>query len=155
MQGFGVVDYGRAISANGISVVLLSIPISRLLSSLQPSISLAIAALLIGIGFFLTQFAGSVAAYAGTIFIWTLGRISVVSVTPVLISRLAPPAEQGIYQGSNALTWGLALLSGPSIGGWILQTSGSSALWTVCGIVGVLVAVGYQFAGTEVKLDKP
>jgi len=74
LHGMNVGDYSRAIIANGLTVVIFSIPLSRILQRWSAARALALAAACVGIGFFLTQFAHSVLQYAGTVFIWTARR---------------------------------------------------------------------------------
>ena len=143
LHGMNAADFSRAIMTNGVTVVILSIPLSRILQRWSAARALALAAACVGIGFFLTQFAHTVLQYAGTVFIWTLGEIGVASTAPALISRLSPPAQRGVYQGAYSMSWSLGILLGPALGGWILQTAGGHVLWSGCGIIGCAVAIAF------------
>jgi MFS family permease len=81
--------------------------------------------------------------YIATIFVWTLGEIAIASTTPALISRIAPPGQQGVYQGSYSMCWSVGILLGPALGGFILRTFGAQVLWSGCGGLGLLAAVGF------------
>ena len=70
-RGLDAGDFSRALVTNGVTVVLLSLPISRFLQRWSPAVGLSIAAICTGTGFFLTQFARTVPEYIATIFIWT------------------------------------------------------------------------------------
>jgi MFS family permease len=144
-NGLDAFDFSRAMATNGITVVLLSIPISRFLQRWSPAAGLTIAAICTGTGFCLTQFAHTTLEYATTIFVWSLGEIAIASTTPALISRIAPPGQQGVYQGSYSMSWSFGILLGPVAGGYILQTFGEHVLWSGCGILGLLAAVGFWF----------
>jgi predicted MFS family arabinose efflux permease len=152
-KGLDAGDFSRALVTNGITVVLLSIPISRFLQRWSPATGLSIAAICTGTGFFLTQFAHSTPEYAATIFIWTLGEIAIASTTPALISRIAPPGQQGVYQASYSMSWSFGILLGPTVGGFVLQTFGEHALWSGCGTLGLLAAVGFWFLLRRVDVD--
>jgi len=160
-RGLDASDFSHALMLNGITVVLLSIPISRLLQRWTPATGLTIAAVCTGTGFFLTQFAQTVPEYAATVFIWTLGEIAMASTTPALISRIAPPGQQGVYQGSYSMSWSLGILLGPVVGGFVLQTFGDHILWSGCWVCGLLAAVGFWFllrkvdAATEHEVGSP
>ena len=160
-RGLDASDFSHALMLNGITVVLLSIPISRLLQRWTPATGLTIAAVCTGTGFFLTQFARTVPEYAATVFIWTLGEIAMASTTPALISRIAPPGQQGVYQGSYSMSWSLGILLGPVVGGFVLQTFGDHILWSGCWVCGLLAAVGFWFllrkvdAATEHEVGSP
>lgn len=151
-KGLDAGDFSRALVTNGITVVLLSIPISRLLQRWSPATGLSIAAICTGTGFFLTQFAHTTPEYAATIFIWTLGEIAIASTTPALISRIAPPGQQGVYQASYSMSWSFGILLGPTVGGFVLQTFGEHALWSGCGTLGLLAAVGFWFLLRRVEV---
>jgi predicted MFS family arabinose efflux permease len=151
-KGLDASDFSRALTTNGITVVLLSIPISRLLQRWPPAAGLSIAAICTGTGFFLTQYAHTTLEYGATIFIWTLGEIAIASTTPALISRIAPPGQQGVYQGSYSMSWSLGILLGPAAGGFVLQTFGEHVLWSGCGILGLLAAVGFWFLLGKVEV---
>jgi predicted MFS family arabinose efflux permease len=144
-KGLDAGDFSRALVTNGITVVLLSIPISRWLQRWSPAAGLSIAAICTGTGFFLTQFANHTIEYAASIFVWSLGEIAIASTTPALISRIAPPGQQGVYQGSYSMCWSVGILLGPAFGGYVLQTFGERVLWSGCGVLGLLAACGFWF----------
>jgi predicted MFS family arabinose efflux permease len=144
-KGLDAGDFSRALVVNGITVVVLSIPISRWLQRWSPAAGLSIAAICTGTGFCLTQFARTTPEYAATIFIWTLGEIAIASTTPALISRIAPPGQQGVYQASYSMSWSVGILLGPTVGGFVLQIFGERSLWSGCGILGLLAAIGFWF----------
>ncbi len=75
LHGLNVGDYSRAIIANGLTVVIFSIPLSRILQRWSAARALALAAACVGIGFFLTQFAHTQrGVYQGTYSMsWSLG----------------------------------------------------------------------------------
>jgi predicted MFS family arabinose efflux permease len=151
-KGLDAGDFSRALATNGITVVLLSIPISRFLQRWSPATGLSIAAIFTGAGFFLTQFAHTPPEYAATIFVWTLGEIAIASTTPALISRIAPPGQQGVYQGSYSMSWSFGILLGPTVGGLVLPTFGEHTLWSGCGVLGLLAAVGFWFLLRRVEV---
>ena len=151
-KGLDAGDFSRALATNGITVVLLSIPISRFLQRWSPATGLSIAAFCTGTGFFLTQFARTTPEYAATIFIWTLGEIAIASTTPALISRIAPAGQQGVYQASYSMSWSAGILLGPVVGGFVLQTFGEHLLWSGCGILGLLAAVGFWFLLVKIEV---
>src|SRR5258707_14212195 len=150
-RGLGAGHFSRALATSGVTVVLLSIPISRFLQRWSPAVGLSIAAICTGTGFFLTQFARTVPEYIATIFVWTLGEIAIASTTPALISRIAPPGQQGVYQGSYSMCWSVGILLGPALGGFILQTFGDHALWSGCGGLGLLAAVGFWVLSKKIE----
>jgi MFS family permease len=71
--------------------------------------------LLIGIGFALNAFAGTVAALAGCMAIFTLGEMLSMPISSAYIADLSPPDMRGRYMGAHALTWALGLVVAPAL----------------------------------------
>ncbi|MFG3205327.1 MDR family MFS transporter [Streptomyces sp. NPDC048192] len=142
-EGFSSSDYGTAIAANGVLIVLLQIPVSHFIQHRGTTSLLAVSSLLAGWGFGLTAFAGSVGAYAFTVGVWTLGEIINSPTQASLVVRLSPLHGRGRYQGVFSLCWTISALTAPLIAGVVLDRWGSDWLWAGCAILGTLVAVGY------------
>jgi MFS family permease len=142
-NGLGPNFYGLAISVNGAIIVLLGIPASNAMTRLPRFGVLAAAALLLGSGFGLTGLAHSLPIYALSVAIWTLGEIAGATIAPAIVADLAPIDMRGLYQGIFGAAWGLALFTGPVIGGWVYEILGPGALWTGCLALGALLAVAY------------
>ena len=136
-------DYGLAIAVNGALIVLITLQISRMAQGWPRYVAMAFAALLLGIGFGLTDLAGSLAFYAVTVAIWTIGEVIGAAVAPVIVAEMSPPAMRGLYQGIWGSSWGLAFFLGPALGGFVFQHFGSAALWGGMFVLGVLLCVGF------------
>jgi len=136
-------DYGLAIAINGALIVLVTIQVSKRVARLPRYPVMALAGLLIGTGFGLTAFAGSLAFYGFTVVVWTIGEVIGASIAPTLVSEISPPALRGLYQGVWGSSWGLAFFIGPALGGFIFDRYGSDVLWALTFVLGIVVAVGY------------
>jgi MFS family permease len=136
-------DYGLAIAVNGALIVLITLQVSRLAEGWPRYVAMAVAALLLGVGFGLTELAGSLAFYAFTVAIWTLGEVIGAAIAPTIVAEMSPPALRGLYQGIWGSSWGLAFFIGPALGGFVYQQFGSAALWGGMLVLGVLLCVGY------------
>lgn len=136
-------DYGLAIAVNGGLIVLITLQISRMAASWPRYLAMAVAALLLGVGFGLTELAGSLAFYAFTVAIWTVGEVVGAAVAPVIVAEMSPPALRGLYQGIWGSSWGLAFFLGPALGGFLFQNFGSAVLWGGMFLLGVALCFGY------------
>jgi MFS family permease len=136
-------DYGLAIAVNGALIVLITLQVSRMAESWPRYVAMAVAALLLGVGFGLTELAGSLAFYALTVAIWTVGEVVGAAVAPVIVAEMSPPAMRGLYQGIWGSSWGLAFFVGPALGGFVFQNFGSPVLWGGMFVIGVVLCVGY------------
>ncbi|MEU8590200.1 MFS transporter [Streptomyces sp. NPDC048664] len=141
--GFTSADYGTAIAVNGVLIVALQIPVTRLIESRDPRRLLVLSSLLAGFGFGLTAFAGSVGVFALTVCVWTLAEIVNAPTQTGLVVRLSPVHGRGRYQGMYTLSWAVAGLIAPVMSGLVIDRLGARWLWGMCAAVGVAAAVGY------------
>ena len=142
-HGLGPGPYGTAIAVNGFLVILLTIPVSNMAAKWPRFETVAVAALLLGLGFGATALASNFSLFALSVAIWTLGEIAATSVSPTIIADLSPIELRGLYQGIFGAAWGLAYFLGPLAGGWIYENWGGDALWIGCLSIGILLAFCY------------
>lgn len=150
-DGFGPSLYGAVIAINGILIVLVTIPVSNRAANWPRFEAIAVAALLLGLGFGFNVIANSLSLFAVGIVIWTLGEIVGTAVAPAIIADLSPVELRGLYQGIFGSAWGLSFFIGPLLGGWIYDHLGASALWIGCLGLGVLLALGYLVMSAPAK----
>jgi MFS family permease len=142
-HGLGPRDYGLAIAANGFLIILVTIPISNMAAKWPRFETVAVAAVLLGLGFGFTAFATNLPLFALSVVIWTLGEIAGTAVSPTIIADLSPVELRGVYQGIFGAAWGLSYFLGPLAGGWVYESWGSNALWVGCLILGFVIAFCY------------
>ncbi|MFJ3217539.1 MDR family MFS transporter [Kitasatospora sp. NPDC086801] len=153
--GLTSTQYGVVIGINGLLIVLLQIPVTRLTKGQHRGMLLLVSALLTGAGFGLTAFAGSSALYyAATVGVWTLGEMIQAPTSMSLVSELSATSTRGRYQGVNSLAWSAASFLGPVAGGLLLDHAGRGALWGCCAVLGTVAAVGYLALGRRVDTGR-
>ncbi|WP_328632825.1 MDR family MFS transporter [Streptomyces sp. NBC_00356] len=136
-------DVGLVAGVNGVVIVALQIPLTRYIERRDPGRLLTVSSLLIGYGFALTALAGSLAAYALTVVVWTLGEMINAPTQSGLVARLSPAEGRGRYQGVYTMSWSAAALVAPLAGGWVIDTAGAGWLWAGCAALGTVTALGY------------
>ncbi|MGW2932524.1 MDR family MFS transporter [Streptomyces sp. NPDC001156] len=141
--GFTPADYGMAIAVNGILIVALQIPVTRVIQKRDPRRLLVFSSLLAGYGFGLTAFAGSVGIFALTVCVWTLAEIVNAPTQTGLVVRLSPVHGRGRYQGMYTMSWSVAGLVAPVMSGFVIDRLGAAWLWGLCAVVGTGAAAGY------------
>ncbi|MFC7547312.1 MDR family MFS transporter [Plantactinospora sp. GCM10030261] len=146
-DGLSPATYGWIIALNGFLIVAGQLFVPRLIKGRGRSNVLALAAVIVGVGFGLTAFADAAWFYAVTVLIWTLGEMLNSPSNSTLIAELSPAAYRGRYQGVFSLSWQLAGASAPVLGGLVREQLGNSALWLGCAAVGLLVAVAQVLSG--------
>ncbi|CAM5329699.1 MULTISPECIES: MDR family MFS transporter [Streptomyces] len=141
--GFTPADFGMAIAVNGVLIVVLQLPVTRLIEHRDPRRMLVVSSLLAGYGFGLTAFAGSVGVFALTVCVWTLAEIVNAPVQTGLVVRLSPVQGRGRYQGVYTSSWAVAALVAPLMSGFVIDRWGAAWLWGTCALVGTVAGLGY------------
>jgi MFS family permease len=146
-DGLSPATFGWVIAVNGLLIVAGQLFVPKLIDGHRRSRVLALATLIMGVGFGLNAFAGSAAFYAMTVVIWTLGEMLQSPSNSALVAELSPSLLRGRYQGVNSLSWSAGSALAPVIGGFVQQHAGSAVLWLGCAALGVLVAGGQLLSG--------
>ena len=162
--GMSELEFGLVVTVNGGLIVLVGLPVAafvgrRLTSGLVPG-----AVLLVAVGLALTATAETFWAFAAFAVIWTLGEMAFLPVVPTLVSRMAPAALRGSYQGVYHASWGLAKAVGPALGGLVLTAAGPTELWLGAGalagvaavvLLGLMPVLSRRFAGAPASVSVP
>ena len=146
-HGVGPRSFSMIMALNGIGVVLLQPLLSHRLARHDGARVLALSSLLIGLGFGLNAFGGSLPAYVAGAVLYTVGEVLGFPVASALVADLAPVELRGRYQGAFSMSWGLAFTLSPLLGGEVLQRFGGVTLWVGCLAVGVVAAGLHLLAG--------
>lgn len=146
-SGLSPATYGSVIALNGLLIVVGQLFVPRLIRGRNRSQVLAVAAVVMGVGFGLTAFAGSAWFYGLTVLIWTVGEMLNSPSNSTLIAELSPAELRGRYQGVFGLSWQIAGASAPILGGLVREHVGNAALWLGCAVIGVLTAVAHLASG--------
>ncbi|SCG34333.1 Predicted arabinose efflux permease, MFS family [Micromonospora siamensis] len=145
--GLSPATYGSVIALNGLLIVAGQLFVPRLIRGRSRSHVLALAAVVMGVGFGLTALADSVWFYGLTVLIWTLGEMLNSPSNATLIAELSPAELRGRYQGAFSLSWQVAGAAAPVLGGLVREQAGDRALWLSCLVIGLLMAAGHLISG--------
>jgi MFS family permease len=146
-DGLSAATYGWVIAVNGVLIVLGQLFIPKLIGNRDASRVLAVAALIIGVGFGLVAFAHAAWFFALTVVIWTVGEMLQSPSNAATVAALSPPALRGRYQGLNSLTWSAGTAVAPIAGGFTQQHLGNATLWLGCFGLCTLVALAHLATG--------
>lgn len=146
-DGLATTTYGSVIALNGILIVFGQLFVPRLIRGRSRSHVLALAAVVMGVGFGLTAFAETAWFYGLTVLIWTLGEMLNSPSNSTLIAELSPADLRGRYQGTFSLSWQVAGATAPILGGLVRQEAGNTALWLGCAAIGGVMAVAHLLSG--------
>ena len=146
-HGVGPLRFSLIMAFNGVGVVVLQPLLSTRLGRHDGARVLALSSLLIGLGFGLNVFGGSVPAYLAGAALYTVGEVLGFPVASAIVADLAPPELRGRYQGAFQMAWGLAFTLSPLLGGEVLHRFGGVTLWLGCLVTGAVVAALHLAAG--------
>ncbi|MEV5176595.1 MFS transporter [Streptomyces flaveolus] len=141
--GHSVRDYSLVISLNGLLVVALQLPAGRVVARRGPAVPLVAGALLLGAGLGLTAVAGSLATYALSVVVWTVGEIVLAPTATAAATELVPDHAHGRYHGVYSFAWAAAACVAPVVSGYTLDVAGPAVLWGASAALGALAAAGY------------
>ncbi|XTZ16194.1 MDR family MFS transporter [Micromonospora echinospora] len=146
-DGLSTSTYGSVIALNGVLIVVGQLFVPRLIRGRSRSHVLALAAVVMGVGFGLTAFAEAAWFYGLTVLIWTLGEMLNSPSNSTLIAELSPAELRGRYQGVFSLSWQVAGAVAPVLGGLVRQEAGNVTLWLGCAVIGAVIAVVHLLSG--------
>jgi MFS family permease len=150
-DGLGPEAYGLIYAVNPIVVIVAQIGVLRVIDRLPGVPTLAISAVIMGVGFGLTAVASSVPFYMLTVVVWTLGEIGFNAVGPAMVADIAPAHLRGRYNGVIGMSFGAAALIAPLVGTQVFENYGETALWTGCLVLSIVSAAVTLAMGPAVK----
>ncbi|AXG79357.1 MDR family MFS transporter [Streptomyces paludis] len=154
-DGFDSADFGTAIAVNGVLIVVMQIPVTRLIQHRDPRRLLIVSSVLAGYGFGLTAFAGSIGVYILTVCVWTLAEIVNAPTQTSLVVRLSPVHGRGRYQGMYTMSWSVAALVAPLLSGFVIDHWGARWLWGACAVLGTVAGAGYWLLMRGLPAEDP
>lgn len=145
--GLSPATYGSVIALNGVLIVAGQLFVPRLIRGRSRSHVLALASVVMGVGFGLTAFADAAWLFGLTVLIWTLGEMLNSPSNATLIAELSPAELRGRYQGVFSLSWQVAGAVAPVLGGVVREHAGNGALWLGCAAIGAATAITHLLSG--------
>jgi MFS family permease len=142
-HGVSTPGFGGLLAINGILIVILQPFAGELVRERSRTLVLALASLLLGVGFGLNAWVGTALGYAGAIAVWTIGEILFAPASTSLVADLAPVHLRGRYQGMFAVVFTAAFAAAPAVGGYIIVHAGARWLWIDCFATCAAVATGF------------
>ncbi len=138
-------DYGFLFIINTAMIIFLELALTDAVAKWSNHTTMALASLLVAIGFGACAWADSWLTLAFTVVVWTFGEMLLFPTVAAHISEIAPPGREGSYMGWLTATFGLAFTLAPGAGLWLLDTHGSRTLWLSVLAVGILSSVVFFF----------
>jgi MFS family permease len=150
-HGIPETGYGWLLSLNAALVVLFQFPITHRLEKYPPMALMAIGAALLGVGFTMYGLFSTYALFLAAMLVITLGEMIMLPVSNALVVKFAPEEMRGRYSFMYSISWGIAFAAGPYLAGIIMDNANPNWLWYVCGILGMVAALGFVFLHTRLR----
>ncbi|MEX2406801.1 MAG: MFS transporter, partial [Actinomycetota bacterium] len=138
--GYAPSTYGLLQALNGLTVVLLELPIIAWTQRHDRFRVIALGHLLIGLAFASLLFAKSLPLLVLMILIWTFGEMIESPVASAIAADRAPPHARGRYQAAFGSMFGVAWILGPALG-TLVYDQNHAWLWSACGVLGGVAAL--------------
>ncbi|HSR09986.1 MAG TPA: MFS transporter [Thermodesulfobacteriota bacterium] len=145
MAGIGKNELGFLYLLNGLMIVFLQVPFTRLLSRFRLATQMALGAFLYACGYGMLGLHTGFSYFALAIFVVTLGEIFISPPSLALISGLAPPGRMGQYMGIFGFFLNSGWSLGPVYGGVVLDyfSGNPAAAWAVISSLAAFSGIGY------------
>lgn len=137
---FSAATYGLLFTLNCLLIVFLEVPLNVATAHWPHRRTLALGALLFGIGFGALAIASTVWQVAVTVIVWTFGEMFFFPGMAAYVTDIAPVERRGEYMGLSQMVMGLAFMLGPWGGMLVLSRFGPRILWAATFIAGLAAA---------------
>jgi predicted MFS family arabinose efflux permease len=141
--------YGLLFTLNCFLIVFLEVPLNVATAHWPHRRTLALGALLFGVGFGALAIAWNTWSVAATVIVWTFGEMFFFPAMAAYLTDIAPEHRRGEYMGLSQMVMGLAFMVGPWGGMLVLARFGPTVLWA-----GTFVA-GLAAAAMMARLEQP
>lgn len=138
----GVALFGVMMSVNGLTVVLLQIPLTRLVERYSLFSRIVTGALLMAIGEIGFATSAGWSWFVAAMVVFTLGEILIVPAEYAQIDQITPTQMRGTYYGAQSISE-LGSFLGPWVGGMILFSYGGPVMFSFMAFLAVFSLLFY------------
>src|SRR5215471_4069761 len=138
--GLSEAVYGSMFTINTVLIVLLEVRLNGATAHWPHRRSLAVGSFLCGAGFGSFALARSLGPLIAGVVIWTVAEMIIFPAASAYVTEMAPPSRRGEYLGYFSMFFGLGFAIGPASGTAVLQRFGSTTLWGLCFVLGLVAA---------------
>ena len=121
--------YGFVMSTNAISVLVLTMFITRVTKEWNPLSCIALAGILYGVGFGMIGIITTMPLFILSTIIWTTGEIMIVTNFSVYIANNTPQNFRARFNAVTSLSWSIGAIIGTSAMGKYMDHFGVKAVW--------------------------
>ncbi len=149
--GYAKSEIGWFLAINPVMISLFEMPTVHLLRGRKALPIVALGALIVGVGYLCMLLPFGAAAVVIAMIVVAGGELLQMPMLGAHVNDHAPAHARGSYNGAYGMTFCLALVLAPLLGGALYDTAGSDALWWSCGACGAFAMLGFLLAGRQVR----
>ena len=139
--GYSNAVFGILTAVNTILIIFIEVPLNDSMRNWDDKKSLALGALLCGIGFGLMAFTNTIPPIIALIIVWTFGEMIFFPSSGEYVAKIAPEKQRGEYMGYFQMAFSFAFMVGPWLGATALDLYGPFNLWFGCLVFGIVSTV--------------
>ena len=136
--------FGMLTAVNTVLIIFVEVPLNAAMTNWSEKKSLALGAILVGIGFGATAFVSSVIPLIFTIIIWTFGEMILFPAGSTFAAEISPPNRRGEYMGYFQMSFSSAFTLGPWLGTLVYDNFGGKEVWYAAFIVSIISAAAFM-----------
>ena len=145
--GLGEGQIGLLMSLNGLIIVVVEMPLVYLVDKNYSKFSsMALGAILIGIGFLIFTFPSlGIGIAALSVCFLTMGEILYMPFASAFVAIRANDNNRGSYMALYTMAWAIASVVAPLSGMYISEVFGFNSLWSLLFAIGLVGSCGFWF----------
>lgn len=136
--GYTTAVFGFLTAVNTVLIIFSEVPLNDAMRNWDDKKSLALGALLCGVGFGLMAFTQTIPPIVLLIVVWTFGEMIFFPSTGEYVAKIAPEKQRGEYMGFFQMAFSFAFMVGPWLGAEALELFGPFYLWMGCLAFGLI-----------------
>ncbi|HEY7728033.1 MAG TPA: MFS transporter, partial [Candidatus Eisenbacteria bacterium] len=139
-------ELGLLYTLNGLIVVFLQFPATRLVGASRMTTQLVAGSLLYAVGYGMMGFGETFALLSTGMVVVTLGEITAMPASMNLVAAFSDESTRGRYMGTYGLFNSFGWSVGPLVGGILLDLAKGRPvlLWSLIGMISILAAAGFR-----------
>ncbi len=145
--GYTKSEVGWFLAINPIVITLFEMPVVHVLLRRRALPLIALGSLIVGLGYLCMLLPLGWGALALAMLVVATGELLQMPLLGAHINDHAPAHLRGAYNGAYGMTFCLALVLAPALGGAVYDAAGAPALWLSCGAAGALAALWFWHLG--------
>jgi len=142
---------GLVFTLNTLVIVVCQMPVLHVVERFDTLRIIGVGAFLLCTGFALLPLGTTPGSLAVTVLVWTCGEMLTTPLLESFVARRSPVENRGQYMGMFSAAFSVAFVLAPVGGTWVYGQYGYLTLWSLCGLLGVILLVAFLLLSVNVR----